>query len=172
MDCTWDNGNFGCEGGESALAFTSLIKSGVGIAYESDYPYIGLSGMCMKDESLYKSAGRVAKCFAIERSRAALKEALFTFGPVSVGLTVTEKMLMYTGGVFDDPECTGAYDDLGHEVLLTGWKTIGGREVWELKNSWSEYWGDQGYIYVQSENQENNCGVTTDATAVTVNKAR
>jgi C1A family cysteine protease len=79
-------------------------------------------------------------------------------------------MLLYTNGVFDDPACRGADNDLNHAVLLTGWKVIDGREAWEIKNSWSPYWGDNGYLYIQSENQENNCGVTTDALAVTIDK--
>jgi aminopeptidase C len=55
-----------------------------------------------------------------------------------------------------------------HIVLLTGWKWIDGKLAWEVKNSWSTYWGDQGYIYVQAANQEWNCGITTLAIAVTV----
>jgi cathepsin L len=78
-------------------------------------------------------------------------------------------MLLYSG-VFDDPECTGAASDLSHAVVLTGWKVINGVEAWEIKNSWSCYWGWEGYIYIQAENQEWNRGVTTDPVAVVVDK--
>jgi hypothetical protein len=77
-------------------------------------------------------------------------------------------MLLYNRGVYDDQECTGLKDELNHVVLLTGWKIVDGVETWELKNSWSPYWGWDGYIYVQAVNQEWNCGITTDAVAVVV----
>jgi C1A family cysteine protease len=168
MDCTWDNNNTGCQGGEVDFAFTSMIHNNLFIAYESDYPYLGVSGMCMSDPQYYTPAGTVDKCWKIARRTETVKKALYKFGPLAISIGVTESMLLYNGGVFDDQTCSGALDDLDHSVVLTGWKVIDGKEAWEVKNSWSTWWGDNGYIYIQSENQEWNCGVTTDAVAVEV----
>ena len=168
MDCTWDNNNNGCQGGEVYSALTSMIKHNLPIAYEPDYPYIGVSGMCLNNTKYYKEAGRIDKCYHISRKKDVMKQALMKFGPLGIGINVVESMLFYNGGVFNDTTCTGAKSDLIHAVVLTGWKIIDGVECWEVKNSWSTYWGDEGYVYIQAEEPEWNCGVTTDAVAVTV----
>jgi hypothetical protein len=171
MDCTWDNVNYGCDGGEVNQALTSMKNQSLAIALERDYPYLGINGVCNRDAGQYQPVGYVNSCFHIARNREAVKKALFVFGPLSIGIAVSEAMLLYTDGVFDDRTCVGVASALDHAVVLTGWKVIDGREAWEVKNSWSTHWGWDGYIYIQSENQEWNCGVTTDAVAVLVDKA-
>jgi hypothetical protein len=171
MDCTWDNQNYGCQGGDSDWAFSSMIDKKTGIALEKDYPYLGVSGMCNANSSTWAhgSQGIITRCWHIVRTKKAVQEALYYFGPLAIGIAVTEDMLLYTNGVFNDTTCTGASDDLVHAVLLTGWtRDDNGNLVWEVKNSWSEHWGDNGYVYVQGKDQEWNCGVTTDAVAVEV----
>jgi C1A family cysteine protease len=165
MDCTWDNHNYGCQGGEVDTAFNSLRKNHIGIATEEEYPYLGVSGYCYKSK---KPLGYIKDCFKVIPSTKAVKEALYKHGPLGVAINVIEEMSLYTGGVIDSEKCTGTRSDLIHAVLLTGWKIIDGKEVWEIKNSWSSYWGYDGYIYIQSENQEYNCGVTTYAVGVVV----
>ena len=164
MDCTWEANNYGCNGGEAGPAFLNMAERKLHVAYEDAYPYIGVSGYCNRNISDENAALIVQDCFQIDRSTKVLKEALVKIGPISVGINVPEDMIFYTNGVYTDKQCTGAKSDLVHEVLLTGWTIIDGKEAWEIKNSWSTYWGDEGYIYIQSEDQEHNCGVTTDAT--------
>lgn len=162
MDCTWDFGNTGCQGGETGSAFRSLIKSKAKLFLEKDYPYLGVNGYCNRNYT-EKAVAMVVDCYAIPRSKNVLKEALMLKGPASIGINVVESMMFYTGGVASDTTCTGTVSDLVHEVLLTGWAVIDGVECWEVKNSWSTHWGHEGYIYIQAEDQEFNCGVTTDA---------
>lgn len=57
-------------------------------------------------------------------------------------------------------------DDLDHAVLAVGYGTLSGEPYWLIKNSWSTYWGNDGYILMSMK--DNNCGVTTDATYVTL----
>ncbi|OHT01313.1 Clan CA, family C1, cathepsin H-like cysteine peptidase [Tritrichomonas foetus] len=172
MDCTWEGDNFGCQGGDVNWAFTVMKNKSLAIAYEKDYPYMGVSGLC---EKRYKEpaegmriAGYIDECFHIPRTNQMVKRALKKWGPLSLGINVVESMMMYTGGVVNDTKCVGTARDLVHAVLLTGWRVIDGVEVWEIKNSWSTYWGDEGYLYIQAVHPEWNCGVTTNAHAVTV----
>lgn len=75
-------------------------------------------------------------------------------GPISV-LIVGDWLNDYGGGIFDRIDCLG---NLNHAVLAVGYGTKDGHDYWIIKNSWSEYWGENGYIRM-SRNKLNQCGV-------------
>ena len=55
-------------------------------------------------------------------------------------------------------------DDLDHQVLAVGYGTLDnvtGQEFFMVKNSWSTYWGMDGYVLMSR--RDNNCGTATDA---------
>ncbi|CAK1590689.1 unnamed protein product [Parnassius mnemosyne] len=90
--------------------------------------------------------------------------AIFKYGPVSVGIDASQRSFSYySHGVYFEPKCNR---DLDHEVLVVGYGTLNGQKYWLVKNSWSNLWGDDGYILMSS--RDNNCGVETEPTYVLI----
>jgi Tol biopolymer transport system component len=77
---------------------------------------------------------------------AAIKEAIFNYGPVSVSVAVDPYFSAYAGGVFD----RNYSDATNHAVSLVGWDdTQGESGIWYLRNSWGTDWGEAGYMRIE-----------------------
>ena len=48
------------------------------------------------------------------------------------------------------------------QVLAVGYETVDGQIYTKVKNSWSNHWGDEGFILVSQK--DNCCGVATQPT--------
>nr|XP_024002736.1 cathepsin K-like isoform X2 [Salvelinus alpinus] len=152
VDCVTENN--GCGGGYMTNAFEYVEENG-GIDTDEAYPYLGQHQQCS-----YNPAQRAANCsrysFLPEGDEGVLKEALATIGPISVGIDATRpNFAFYRSGVYNDPTCT---KKTNHAVLAVGYGTLGGQDYWLVKNSWGLSWGDQGYIRM-SRNKDNQCGI-------------
>lgn len=160
IDCSTDYGNNGCEGGMMDQAF-QYIKDNGGIDIEVTYPYEGEDDTCRFKKT---NIGATDKGFVDipTGNEQKLKAAVATVGPVSVAIDAGHQSFqMYSEGIYTEPECSST--DLDHGVLVVGYGTTDeGDDYWLVKNSWSDQWGDQGYIKM-ARNKDNLCGIATQA---------
>ncbi|XP_029638963.1 digestive cysteine proteinase 1 [Octopus sinensis] len=166
MDCSWGEGNNGCDGGEDFRAYDWIMKTG-GLTSEDSYgAYLAIDGKCHYNSTkpVLNLKGYVN---VTSGSEDALKAAIFKFGPVSVAIDAAHKSLsFYANGVYYEEKCGSGPDSLDHAVLAVGYGELNGEPYWLVKNSWSTYWGNNGYVLMSRKN--NNCGVTTSPTYVII----
>ena len=159
IDCSWQQGDNGCDGGEDFRAYEYIMKAG-GLSLNEDYGgYLGADGKC-HDRNVTKAVQLSGFVNVTSYDPKALEIAIFEHGPVTVAINANPRAFtFYSNGVFSDPTCTGGVDDLDHQVLAVGYGSLRGQRYWLIKNSWSTYWGNDGYILIAQKN--NTCGVTT-----------
>ncbi|CAF3645872.1 unnamed protein product [Rotaria sp. Silwood1] len=156
VDCSL---NLGCHGGIMDLAFL-YIKSNGGIDTEWSYPYEAERRKCRFDP---KNIGATDTGFVEIKmeNETDLQFAIATVGPISVAIDASKSSFQfYSSGVYDEPHCSTYL--LDHGVLAVGYGTINSKDYYIVKNSWGTNWGNQGYIWM-SRNKNNQCGIATVA---------
>uniref|UniRef100_A0A671VJ40 Cathepsin S n=1 Tax=Sparus aurata TaxID=8175 RepID=A0A671VJ40_SPAAU len=156
VDCssTPKYGNLGSDGGWVDSAFQYVIDN-QGINSEASYPYTGRESQCHCN-----SSDRAANCSDYirlpEGDEEALKQALGTIGPISVAVDSSRlEFIFYKRGVYSDAYCT---KNLDHAMLAVGYGTLNGQDYWLVKNSWGTNWGEEGYIRM-ARNKNDQCGI-------------
>ncbi|XP_063147044.1 procathepsin L-like [Candoia aspera] len=161
IDCSWDQGNGGCEGGWMHQAFKYVQKQG-GINSEKSYPY---DGMVIYDKNChYDPEKSITRCSSVglimENDEDGLQQAVATIGPVTVAVdTRSSKFHYYKSGIFK--ENWSGKRQLTHAMLVIGYNNSSSG-YWILKNSWSTLWGEKGYMRVAKGSDQ--CGITQRAT--------
>lgn len=156
IDCTWftpgvRNGNNGCLGGWTWKTFAWIKKFGIATT-ESYGHYRGQEGYC-KTEGI-KTGARIDGFRRVKRYHPdLLRKAIAYHGPATISINANPKALkFYSKGVLDDPRCSNKTD---HAVLLIGYGKENGVPYWLVKNSWSESWGDHGFVKIR----QGQCGI-------------
>ncbi|XP_033327937.2 C1 family peptidase 26-29-p [Megalopta genalis] len=166
VDCSWGYGNNGCDGGEDFRAYQWIMKHG-GLPTEEDYGgYLGEDGYCHID-NVTLTAKITGYVNVTENNPDAMKLAVAKHGPISVAIDASHKTFsFYSHGVYYEETCGNTEETLDHAVLVVGYGKLDGKDYWLVKNSWSNYWGNDGYILMSQK--DNNCGVMTNPTYVTM----
>jgi len=63
----------------------------------------------------------------------------------------------YSGGIYNNPNCSTSPMNVNHAVVAVGYGSEAGTDYWIIKNSWNEYWGENGYF--RMVRGVNMCGV-------------
>jgi len=146
--------------------YLQVIAEG-GDETEKQYPYQATSGHNCRFNKKYVVATFSSYFNVTQFDETALKSAS-SQAVVSVGIDASQNSFQfYSSGVYDEPKCQSAWDQLDHGVTVVGYGTLNKKDYWIVKNSWSEDWGLQGYI-LMSRNKNNQCGIATDATVPVV----
>jgi len=152
-DTVWDQG---CIGGNPVLAFPYIIRNG--LASETKYPYVGIKGNCRAD--VIQSVSEITGFRSLRGNDEEIMKQWVSRTPVAVGVCgLAKSFLMYTGGIYDDPQCG---DTLNHALLIVGYGTSpSGVDYWRAKNSWGVWWGEEGYIRIRRNSgaPEGVCGI-------------
>jgi cathepsin L len=159
VDCAGSKyGNFGCNGGWPFQAY-DYVKANNGIDTEASYPYEARNDQCRyKSNSIGATLTGYTKIAPGSEDR--LQQAVGTIGPVSICIDASHRSFQsYKSGVYNEPACSSS--QLDHAVLAVGYGSDPrGGDYWLVKNSWATTWGEQGYIRM-SRNKNNQCGVAT-----------
>ncbi|CAL6081958.1 Cathepsin_L [Hexamita inflata] len=178
VDCVWTNdfkwnsdGLHGCDGGQADGTMDRIIEDfGGKLPRLADYPYMSQDMKCQKNLWTFEDATLTSFSNTKPNNIGELKYALLS-GPVTVAIQVTGKMMFYSGGIFDDVDCTNDPQKLDHQVTAVGWGYDEQlkQEYWIVRNSWSNAWGIDGYIYI-SMNLAFDCGITQATTIPNLQK--
>ncbi len=144
-----------CDGGWFAhdyhMDWSGQDNNGPGAVLASDAPYTGTNSACggpYNHPYTMSSWSYVGSESAVP-STDAIKQAIYTYGPISVAVCAGTHFQGYSGGIFNIDEskyCGSAA--INHAVVLVGWDDNNGNGYWILRNSWGTSWGLSGYMYI------------------------
>ena len=151
------SGGGDCTGGYPRMALDYIKESG--IVDEAAFPYSSSDETCDVKSTVpsekIKISGRIDfGTAAYPRSEDVLKKMLIQFGPLSGGLYNWSHAMVLAGYIVVEEGSRFYYRDLN---LNTYWITVGagdpliGKTVWIFKNSWGSNFGDEGYVYVETD---------------------
>uniref|UniRef100_A0A8C7DGM3 Peptidase C1A papain C-terminal domain-containing protein n=1 Tax=Oncorhynchus kisutch TaxID=8019 RepID=A0A8C7DGM3_ONCKI len=162
MDCSRPQGNEGCNGGLMDLAF-QYVKDNGGLDTEASYPYADDICHYRPEFSAVNETGFVDIPSGKEH---ALMTAVASVGPTRCRHRASHESFQFyqSGEIYYEEKCSS--EELDHGVLVVGYgfegEDVDGKKFWIVKNSWSEKWGDKGYIYM-AKDRKNHCGIATAA---------
>ncbi|OHT02178.1 Crustapain [Tritrichomonas foetus] len=160
VDCVEDA--FGCFGGWPSDSIDHIVTKQNGkFNSPNNYPYVAIKNFdCTFDEFL--AIGSVSGYYEVTKEdENDLLEKVANHGVVSVCIhSGDSEFKLYTGGIFDLPSCSKLF--LDHAVDVVGYGSENGKDYWIVRNSWGNQWGEEGYVRM-SRNKDNQCGIASSA---------
>ena len=172
-----DTNDGGCQGGDPSTAWAYAKK--VGLVSAACYPYTiptcppaqqpclnfvntpDCTHQCTNTSINWDSDKRlISTAYMVHAKDSGIENEILKNGPVEACFDVYEDFLNYTSGVYSHSS-----GDLlgGHCIKLIGWGVDSGVDYWVAANSWTTYWGNQGYFWIKRG--VNECGIEDDVVA-------
>lgn len=132
-----------------------------GLTTETLYPYQGYEQDCSYDTTMENYRPKQHK--AISPANVNGLMAALMKQPVSVAIEVQHDFMHYSSGVYQNTHCGTR---LNHGVLAVGFNNESSNEApyFIVKNSWSEQWGESGYIRMAvGKKSYGTCGIANAA---------
>lgn len=145
----------GCHGGDARTAYEWIHNNNITDETCSPYQAYGHdNGIGCTAEIKCKNCLPGKGCWAQERAKIYgvneygdvvgeedMINEIYQRGPITCAIAVTQELINYTGGIFEDK--TGR-KDLDHDISVVGWGEENGVKYWIIRNSWGSYWGEKG----------------------------
>jgi len=132
----------------TAAAYLSRLS---GPVLESDNPYDPFNHTCLELDPIKL----VPEIRLLNNNRDVIKKAIMDYGAVCASVHIDYDAFDYT---FNTYYYYGS-ESPNHAWLIVGWDdniiTPGGLGTWIIKNSWSDEWAEEGYIYCSYNDNKN-----------------
>eukprot|EP00934_Nitzschia_sp_Nitz4_P003677 Nitzschia sp. Nitz4//scaffold12_size214221//113406//114812//NITZ4_001504-RA/size214221-processed-gene-0.160-mRNA-1//-1//CDS//3329535032//3667//frame0 len=155
-----DTNNYGCNGGSLVYALAYPLLFTDGIARLVDYPYTDSGGKTTtKCNTKAEAAVAVTEAsYVVDfyddytfEERVDLMKTAVSKQPVAIVLKSACKLFQsYSSGILTEDEDCACTTPLcaDHAVLLVGYDDTSSPPSWLIKNSWSDRWGEDGYVRI------------------------
>ncbi|MGE5342406.1 MAG: C1 family peptidase [Candidatus Omnitrophota bacterium] len=147
LDC--NTNGYDCGGGWFVF---NMFCTPYGGRSEWLYPYKGIKGTCNTNSpEIGRINGYAQICGSAVCDPTSIKSAIYKYGTVSAAVYADYYFQAYRGGCFSGT----ASSYVNHAIVLCGWNdnaACGG--AWYLKNSWSIYWGEKGFMWIKYGSQK------------------
>lgn len=166
-----------CYGGTATGAYEFIHKSGF-IPFDSCQTYIACSSdsdegfcghvdtscspnnICRTCDTFSSKGGKCSQVdyfpnasiseYGVVRGAKNMKIEIYNRGPIACGINANA-VLEYDGSYLDVPHKLKIID---HIISVVGWVEKDNAQYWVIRNSWGEYWGNMGYMFLKlGENQ-------------------
>ena len=149
-----------CNGGYIESASTFIQHTG--LPTDSAYPYTAANGACSSAAANWQSS---AKKIAVwdyivsggTPSITAMKNALYTYGPLVTTMAVYNDFFAYGSGIYT--HTSGSLAGY-HAILIVGFaddSQVPGGGYFIVKNSWGPDWGEAGYFRIAYSETTSAC---------------
>lgn len=145
----------GCDGGFFDSAFEYIIENG--ICSEKEYPYDGKVHECKANPDKTYNFNRILYCnnsdddeeFHCNYGLAEKCKEFLQWSPVATAVDAsTFEFQHYSSGEF-----TGYCSELNHAVVITHIN----KDYIKIRNSWSDKWGENGYMIIKRDESNQSC---------------
>lgn len=158
LDCATNRAD-SCKKGESFMVPAFYSTHGHGMTSDKNYPYYPVKENCHYSK-IKNPTNKFASFSFISPGANSLKKTLQKT-PVNVGIPINKNFLKYKSGIFDDENC--AEEAIGgHAMAIVAYHKGNGDDeagYFTLKNSWSQRFGENGYIRIKATGGKGICEI-------------